>query len=55
MEREEQAFISQKMGTAALYNSLPLFPQVLSGLITPPDLPHFSSCLQTAICVRAFL
>lgn len=58
MEREEQAFILQKMGTAALYNSLPFFRQVLSHLITPPDLPQISSCLQTVmICVpaRSFL
>lgn len=48
METEEWAFISQTMGTAALHNSQPFFPQVLSlvwlGLLTP-----LTSCLQKAI------
>lgn len=48
MEKEEQAFTLQKMGPQHSRNSLPLSPQVLSHLITPPALPS-TSCL--VICV----
>lgn len=50
MERE-QAFILEKMGTAALRAAYHSVLQVPSPLTTSPDLPQFSSCLQTLICV----
>lgn len=51
-EREEQAFILETMGTAALEHQ-PFSPQVLSRLITPPALIHFPHYLQAVIYVNS--